>query len=160
MSLLNPGDTFPRLALAIPGAQAIEVPDAFAGEFAVMLFNRGAWCPYCTAQLRSFQRAGESLAQAGIKVAALWADDEETTARFTARHGLTFPLGHSADARAVAALTGAFVNPGPLYLQSTGFVLDPQGKVIVSVYSSGAIGRLVPDDVVGLVRYMRAEHAA
>jgi hypothetical protein len=39
-------------------------------------------------------------------------------------------------------------------------VLDPQGKVIVSVYSSGAIGRLVPDDVVGLVRYMRAEHAA
>jgi hypothetical protein len=27
------------------------------------------------------------------------------------------------------------------------------------VYSSGAIGRLVPDDVIGLVRYLR-EHAA
>jgi peroxiredoxin len=160
MSLLNPGDTFPRLALSIPGAQAIQVPGAFAGEFAVMLFNRGAWCPYCTAQLRAFQRASESLAQAGIKVAALWVDDEQTTAQFTAKHGLTFPLGHSADARAVAALTGAFVNPDPVYLQSTGFVLDPQGKVIVSVYSSGALGRLVPDDVVGLVRYMRAEHAA
>jgi hypothetical protein len=25
----------------------------------------------------------------------------------------------------------------------------------VSVYSSGAIGRLVPDDVVGLIRYLR-----
>jgi len=37
-------------------------------------------------------------------------------------------------------------------------VLDPAGNVIVSVYSSGAIGRLVPDDVVGLVRYLR-EHA-
>jgi len=160
MPLLNPGDTFPRLTLSIPGAQAIQVPGAFAGEFAVMLFNRGAWCPYCTAQLRAFQRASESLAQAGIKVAALWVDDEETTAQFIARHGLTFPLGHSADARAVAALTGAFVNPDPVYLQSAGFVLDPQGKVIVSVYSSGAIGRLVPDDVVGLVRYMRAEHAA
>jgi len=45
------------------------------------------------------------------------------------------------------------------YLQSTGFVLDPQGKVIVSVYSSGAIGRLVLDDVIGLFRYLR-EHAA
>ena len=160
MPLLNPGDPFPPLTLNIPGAQAIQVPGAFAGEFAVMLFNRGAWCPYCTAQLRAFQRASESLAQAGIKVAALWVDDEETTAQFTAKHGLTFPLGHSADARAVAALTGAFVNPDPVYLQSTGFVLDPQGKVIVSVYSSGAIGRLVPDDVVGLVRYTRAEHAA
>ena len=38
-------------------------------------------------------------------------------------------------------------------------MLDPQGKVIVSVYSSGAIGRLVPEDVTGLARYLR-EHAA
>jgi hypothetical protein len=36
-------------------------------------------------------------------------------------------------------------------------VLDPQGKVMVSIYSSGAIGRLVPEDVAGLVRYVR-EH--
>ncbi len=83
----------------------------------------------------------------------------QTTAEFTAKYGLTFPLGHSADARAVAGLTGAFVNEDPLYLQSTGFVLDPQGKVIVSVYSSGAIGRLVPEDVTGLVGYVR-DHAA
>ena len=159
MPLLNPGDTFPRLTLSIPGAQAIQVPGAFAGEFAVMLFNRGAWCPYCTAQLRAFQRAGDSLTSAGIRVAALWVDEEKATAEFTAKHGLTFPLGHSADARGVAARTGAFVNEDPLYLQSAGFVLDPQGKVIVSVYSSGAIGRLVPEDVIGLVGYLR-EHAA
>jgi peroxiredoxin len=159
MSLLHPGDTFPQLALNIPGAQAIQVPGWFAGEFGVVLFNRGAWCPYCTAQLRAFQRAADALTQAGLRVAALWVDDEQTTAQFTAKHGLTFPLGHSADARAVAALTGAFVNDDPLYLQSTGFVLDSQGKVIVSVYSSGAIGRLVPDDVLGLVGYLR-EHAA
>ena len=113
MPLLNPGDPFPRLTLNIPGARAVQVPGALAGEFAVMLFNRGAWCPYCTAQLRAFQRARESLAQAGIRVAALWVDGEETTAQFAAKHGLTFPLGHSADARAVAALTGAFVNPDP-----------------------------------------------
>jgi peroxiredoxin len=159
MPLLHPGDTFPPLTLDIPGAQAVPVPGSFAGEFGVVLFNRGAWCPYCTAQLRSFQRASESLAQGGIRVAALWVDDERTTAEFTAKYGLTFPLGHSADARAIADKTGAFVNEDPLYLQSTGFLLDPQGKVIVSVYSSGAIGRLVPEDVVGLVRYLRM-HAA
>jgi peroxiredoxin len=124
-----------------------------------MLFNRGAWCPYCAAQLRAFERAHDALAEAGIKVAALWVDDEETTAQFTAEHNITFPLGHSADARAVAELTGAFVNADPLYLQSAGFVLDPQGTVVVSVYSSGAIGRLVPEDVTGLVRYLR-QHAA
>jgi hypothetical protein len=52
----------------------------------------------------------------------------------------------------------AFVNEDPLYLQSTGFVLNPGRQVVVSVYSSGAIGRLVPGDVTALIGYLR-EHA-
>jgi peroxiredoxin len=91
-------------------------------------------------------------------VAALSVDDEATTQGLIAKHGLRFPVGHSADAHAIAAATGAFVNDNPAYLQSTGFVLDPDGRVVVSVYSTGAIGRLVPDDVIGLIRYLR-EHA-
>jgi peroxiredoxin len=158
MPLLNPGDPFPPLTITVPGGQALALPDAFAGDFAVVLFYRGAWCPYCNAQLRAFERAGQTLADAGIRVAALSVDDEATTAALVEKHGLTFPVGYGADAKAVAALTGAYVNPDPVYLQSAGFVLDPAGKVIVSVYSSGAIGRLVPDDVVGLVRYLR-EHS-
>jgi peroxiredoxin len=159
MPLLHPGDPFPELTLTVPGGQAVQVPEAFAGQFGVLLFYRGSWCPYCNAQLRAFQRAGTVLAETGARVAALSVDDEATTATLIAKHGLTFPVGYGADARAVAELTGAFVNPDPVYLQSTGFVLDPAGKVMVSVYSSGAIGRLVPDDVAGLVRYVR-EHAA
>ena len=65
----------------------------------------------------------------------------------------------SADADAVAAATGAFVNDEPRYLQSTGFVLDRKGRVIVSVYSRGAIGRLVPDEVIGLIKYVRGQEA-
>ena len=155
MPLLNPGDPFPRLTMNVPGAETLTVPDAFAGDFAAVLFYRGSWCPYCNAQLRAFQRSGQALADAGIRVAALSADDKETTAALVEKHRLTFPVGYGADARAVAELTGAFVNPGPVYLQSAGFVLDPAGNVVVSVYSSGAIGRLVPDDVIGLVRYLR-----
>jgi peroxiredoxin len=131
------------------------IPDAFAGDFGVVLFFRGSWCPYCNAQLRAFERAGRGLADEGIRVAALSVDDEQATAALVAKHKLTFPVGYGADARAVAELTGAFVHPDPVYLQSTGFVLDPAGRVAVSVYSSGAIGRLVPEDVVGMVRYLR-----
>jgi peroxiredoxin len=159
MPLLHPGDTFPGLTLSVPGGQTVRVPEAFAGHFGVMLFYRGSWCPYCNAQLRAFQRAETALAEAGATVAALSVDDEAATAALIAKHGLAFPVGYGANVPAIAALTGAFVNPDPVYLQSTGFVLDPAGKVVVSVYSSGAIGRLVPDDVAGLVRYVR-EHAA
>ena len=157
MPLLNPGDPFPRLTIDTTDGQALTLPDAFAGEFGVVLFYRGSWCPYCNAQLRAFERAGEALADAGVKVAALSVDDNETTAALVNKHKLTFPVGYGAVASEIASLTGAFINPDPVYLQSTGFVLDPAGNVVVSVYSSGAIGRLVPDDVVGLVRYLR-EH--
>jgi peroxiredoxin len=159
MTLLSPGDQFPALLLSLPGGDTLAVPDALAGGFGVILFYRGSWCPYCNGQLRAFQRAADSLAEIGARVVALSVDDEATTQELIAKHGLTFPVGHSADARAIARATGAFVNDDPLFVQSTGFVLDPAGRVVVSVYSSGAIGRLVPDDVIGLIGYLR-QHAA
>jgi len=158
MTVLQPADPFPPLTVALPGGHTLRLPDALAGRFGVVLYYRGSWCPYCNAQLSAFQRSLDSLADADISVVALSVDDEATTLDLIARHGLRFPVGHSADAAAIAQATGAFVNPDPPCLQSTGFVLDPGGRVIVSVYSSGAIGRLVPQDVIGLVGYLR-EHA-
>jgi peroxiredoxin len=160
MTVLNPGDRFPTLTVRPPGAPAFDLPAYVAGHFAVVLFYRGSWCPYCNAQLAAFQRRSTELGEMGIRVVAMSVDDEETTRALIAKHRLEFPVGHSADARAVAAATGAFVNSDPLHLQSTGFVLDPDGNVVVSVYSSGAIGRLVPDDVLGLVRYLRSHTPA
>jgi peroxiredoxin len=158
-NLLEPGDRFPTVPVAVAGDDALVLPDALAGHYGVVLLFRGAWCPYCNAQLRAFQRAQERLAALDIHVVALSVDDADATARLIADHGLTFPVGHGADAGALHDALGAFVNAEPAHLQSTGFVLDPEGRVLVSVYSSGAIGRLVPDDVVGLVRYVR-EHAS
>jgi peroxiredoxin len=157
--LLNPGDKFPDLQVNPVGSSPIRFPDAFGGHFGVVLFFRGSWCPYCNAQLRAFQRAHGSLHSVGASVAALSVDDEPTTKELVDKLGLEFPVGHSADPDLISAATGAFVNPDPRYIQSTGFVLAPDGTVVVSVYSSGAIGRLVPDDVVGMIKYIR-EHSA
>jgi peroxiredoxin len=159
-TLLRPGDQFPALSVARTDGGTLRLPDDMAGQFGVILFYRGSWCPYCNAQLGAFQRSLDRLADIGVQVAALSVDDEAATQDLISKHGLRFPVGHSADAGAVAAATGAFVNDDPVYLQSTGFVLDPGGRVVVSVYSSGAIGRLVPDDVIGLIRYLRAHTEA
>jgi peroxiredoxin len=159
MTLLHPGEKFPHLTVSATNGKVLALPDDFEGHFGVVLFYRGSWCPYCNAQLRAFQRAAKSLAEVGAQVIALSVDDEATTTELVSKHGLTFPVGYGADAHAVAKVTGAFVNPEPVFLQSTGFILDPTGRVVVSVYSSGAIGRLVPEDVVGMIRYIR-DHAS
>lgn len=157
--LLSPGDTFPGLDLSLVDGDVLHLPDHFAGRWGVVIFNRGSWCPFCTAQLRGFQRAADQLAGLDAGVVSLSVDDEATTRALIEKHHLSFPIGHSADADAVAALTGAFVNAEPHYLEATGFVLDPGGRVVVSVYSSGAIGRVIAEDAVGLIRYAQ-QHAA
>jgi peroxiredoxin len=77
----------------------------------VILLYRGSWCPYCNAQLRAFQRAGDTLERLDVKVVALSVDDEQATRELIAKHGLTFPVGYGADAAAVAAVTGALSTP-------------------------------------------------
>jgi peroxiredoxin len=159
MSRLRNGQLFPPLEVPAVGGGTITLPDDLAGSYGVVLIYRGSWCPYCNAQLAAFSRALPALTGLGVKVVALSVDDEVTSAALVARHKLRFPVGHSADADKVAAVTGAYVNDDPRYLQSAGFVLAPDRTVRVAVYSSDAIGRLVADDVAGYIRYLTG-HAA
>ncbi|MGE5165891.1 MAG: hypothetical protein ACM3IH_17955 [Sphingobacteriales bacterium] len=103
------------------------------------------------------QVRSEKSAEASIKVVALSVDDEATTVGTIEKYKLRFPVGHSADAHQVSALTGAYTNEEPRYLQSTGFLLDPDGRVLNAVYSSGPIGRLVAEDVIGMVTYLKSK---
>jgi len=154
MSRLRNGQPFPSLEVPAVGGGTISLPDDLAGSYGVVLIYRGSWCPYCNAQLAAFSRAHDALTELRVKVVALSVDDEETSAALAAKHKLRFPVGHSADAGKVAEATGAYVNDDPRHLQSTGFVLAPDGTVQVAVYSSDGIGRLVADDAAGYIRYL------
>lgn len=159
MSRLRNGQPFPPLEVPAVGGGTISLPDDLAGSYGVVLIYRGSWCPYCNAQLAAFSRALDALTELGVTVVALSVDDEEASAALVAKHKLRFPVGHSVDVGKVAAATGAYVNDDPRYLQSAGFVLAPDETVQVAVNSSDAIGRLVPGDVAGYIRYL-TEHAA
>jgi peroxiredoxin len=157
MSRLQNGEKFPALNIRTIGGGSTAISEWLGGSYGVVLIYRGAWCPYCMAQLASFQRASEKLAEAGIKVVAFSVDDEATTKATIEKHRLSFPVGYSADVDAVAAATGAYTNEMPRYLQTTGFLLKPDGRVANAVYSSGPIGRLVADDVIGMVTYLKSK---
>jgi peroxiredoxin len=157
MSRLTNGQPFPELDVPAVGGGTISLPGDLAGSYGVILIYRGSWCPYCNAQLGAFSRALDTLSEVNAKVVALSVDDEDTSSELVAKRKLRFPVGHSADADEVATAMGAYVNDDPHYLQSTGVILTPDGTVSLAVYSSGAIGRLVPDDVVGYIKYV-TEH--
>ena len=157
---LQNGDRFPDLSIRTVGGGEMTLPGDVEGFYSVILFYRGAWCPYCNAQLAAFARARARLQSIGVEVVALSVDDEAVSAALVDKLRLNFPIGFGAKADEISAATGAFVAEGAAYLQSTGFVLDKSGRVLTAVYSSGAIGRLVPDDVVGFVQYIESHDAA
>ena len=154
MPMLHNGERFPALTISTVGGGRLSLPDDLAGSYGVVLVYRGSWCPYCNAQLAGFGRAGDKLAELGIKVVAMSVDDEKTSAALIDKLHLKFPIGYGADADCIAATLGAYTNDHPKYVQGTGFVLDPDGRILIALYSSGAIGRLVADDVAGFVRYV------
>ena len=60
------------------------------------------------------------------------------------------------DAVAVGESTGAFVQSGErTFLQATGFVVNPEGKISTAVYATGPIGRLTPTEVLRMVLFVR-----
>ncbi|WP_462188169.1 redoxin domain-containing protein, partial [Frankia sp. CcWB2] len=137
MNRLDNGQLFPKVQVPKVGGGSLCLPEDLAGHFGVVLIYRGSWCPYCNAQLAAFQRAGDALTDLDVRVAALSVDDEESGRRLVDKHRIDFPVGHSADVDGIAEATDAYINDESSgdprrYLQSTGFVLAPNGSVITA----------------------------
>lgn len=169
--MLQNGDLFPSLTFARAGGGDIHLPGDLAGGFGVILIYRGSWSRACNDQLYAFSRAADKFAEEGIKVVSVSVDDRETAETLIESHKLAFPVAYAADARAVSAVTGAFVNDDAAFLEAAGFVINPDGRIATAIYTNGessedrivtvsysarAVGRLMPGDVLGLVRRLRS----
>jgi peroxiredoxin len=156
---LRNGQLFPKLDIPALGSGTLRLPGDLAESYGVILIYRGHWCPFCNEQMAAFANAAEALSQAGIKVVAFSADDEAATAEFVKKHHIPFSIGHSANVDTVVEATGAYdmhFSTRGHFLETTGFVLAPDGTIVNAVYSSRAIGRLVPSDVIRLVSFMKS----
>ena len=84
-------------------------------------------------------------------------DTEEEAQKTIDECGINFPVGYGADCKAVSELTGCFYEERRQILHSTGYLLKPDGTVAIGVYSTGPIGRLVWQDVLGLVQFYKKQ---
>lgn len=159
MPRLQNGQPFPRLEVPAVGGGTLALPSDLAGSYGVILVYRGHWCPFCNEQMARFAGASEALAAEAIRVVAFSIDDEATTKAFAEKNSVSFKMGHSANIDVVVAATGAYESARPpigRFLESTNFILAPDGTVVTAVYSSRAIGRLTPSEVIRFVSYLKS----
>lgn len=105
--------------------------------------------------MAAFERAQPKLAEEGITVVAASTDPVEKAKETVSEHSLTFPVGYGLPMKETASALGAFYEERRNILQATGFVMKPDKTIVVSQYSSGPIGRLVWQDILGLVQFYK-----
>jgi peroxiredoxin len=92
----------------------------------------------------------------GVRLLAASTDSIEDAAKTVKDHQLTFPVAYGLDAKEISSVTGAFYDEQDKFLHATGFLVNREGTIIVASFSTGAIGRLTPQDCIALVTHLQA----
>jgi peroxiredoxin len=105
--------------------------------------------------LAAFQRAQDKFREERIAVVAASTDPRDKAAETVEKLSLNFPVGYGLPVAKTAKHLGAFYETRRGILQATGFVVKPDRTIAVAQYSSGPIGRLVWQDILGLVQFAK-----
>lgn len=84
------GDVAPDTAMPDADEPTVSLLDLARGGPLVLKFYRGRWCPYCTLDMRAWQRVLPELRSLGARFVAVTPQSEDEIARFRDRDGLTF----------------------------------------------------------------------
>lgn len=107
--------------------------------------------------MADFERRIADFAARSIAIVAGSSDSLEDAERTRARHALTFPIAYGLDAADVAATTGAFYDPERGIVQATGFIVRPDRRIAVAVYSTGGVGRLEAAETMKVIEYLKGK---
>ncbi len=105
------GDAFPDLPLVAPDGRVVPLAEALGDGTAVVVFYRGAWCPYCDITLKTYQRdLLPALTDRGVRLVAVSPQSPESSARTAEASDLGF------------AVLG---DPGAALIGSLGILTEP-----------------------------------
>ncbi len=105
--------------------------------------------------MADFHARGPEFDAAGIRVIGASTDTAELARQTLAQTALGYPLAFGLDAREFAAATGAFFDAQKNYLHAAGFLLAPSGALGAALYSTGPMGRLLPDECLRMVAWLK-----
>ena len=143
------GDKAPAFRLSGTGGTEYALDD-YAGQPVVLVFYPGDDTPVCTKQLNTYNNRLDQFTNLGAQVLAISAQDMVSHERFSAKHGLAFPLLADPD----KAVAGAYGTLGPIgFPRRSVFIIDGDGVIR---YAHRAIAGLTYRPVSELVEALKA----
>ena len=103
--------------------------------------------------MAAFSELKDEFEALDVGILAASVDDRDKAAEV--QDGLEFPIAHGVT-RDQADSIGSWWEDRRSIVQPSEFILSRAGKVVSATYSSGPIGRLMPDDAIKLIRFLES----
>ena len=111
---LKEGQLAPDVALPDVGGRRIRLRDMWRSGPLVVVFYRGAWCPYCNLQLRAWQGQLDALRRSGASLVAISPQSPDHSMTITEQNGLAFTVLSDSALEAAEAFKIEFTLPPEL----------------------------------------------
>ena len=152
---LKEGDTAPDFALPAANGRTVSFAEVLRRGPAVVSFNRGGWCPFCSLELRAYQKAHPEIAAAGASLLAILPQTVEHSRAMAERMSLTYPVLSDKGCRLAEKFGVAFELPTAIreiYRESGAVLPDYNASAdwrlpIPATYIVASDGRIVLADV-------------
>ena len=150
----TPGTAFPDAELIDATGTPTTVAAVAAGRPAVIVFYRGAWCPYCNIALRTYQeQLAPELDRRGITLVAISPQNPDGSLTMQEKNELTFPVLSDPGNRIASAL-GILTGPSDDVRAAQGAL----GLDLTTVNADGTTGLPMPTvallDATGILRWI------
>lgn len=89
---LKAGDRFPAVSLKDQSGRPTDVAALADAQPLVVTFYRGGWCPYCSLELRAYQKCLPEIEALGAKLVAVSPETPDNTLSTAEKNDLSFPV--------------------------------------------------------------------
>ena len=89
---LKVGDTMPDFSLNDPHGKSVNLKALLKKGQVIVAFYRGSWCPYCNAQLSTYQKHLEDFKKKGASLIAITPEKPDLTVLTEEQKKLEFPI--------------------------------------------------------------------
>ena len=89
---LKAGDIFPSVLLQNQLGQAVDIKDLADDGPLIVTFYRGGWCPYCSLELRAYQKVLSDIEQLGARLVAVSPETPDNTLSTSEKNDLKFEV--------------------------------------------------------------------
>jgi peroxiredoxin len=137
-TIITPGNNLPEFELQDSNGEIIQ-SSSFSGTAHILLYFRGNWCPFCTAQVKELARQYQAIEAAGAKVAFISPQPLKKNQALARR--LNIPVEFFCDPQSKAArLLGISDAWGtPMGLQLLGYDSDTVLPTVLIIDQAGVI---------------------